>query len=171
MHVTVMNTALRLIPLDIAAIASILDDLDQFEQRWGVSAETNRNLILEVARQTGEMLHVSGAQAPWCGYLAVNEHTHMFIGTCGFKGGPGDDGVVEIAYFTFPDNERRGHATEMARALTDIARRHGGVRAVIAHTLPEKNASTRVLEKVGMIFGCEVDDPEDGRVWRWELRL
>jgi RimJ/RimL family protein N-acetyltransferase len=166
-----MNTSLRLIPLDIAAIASILDDLDQFEQRWGVSAEANRNLILEVARQTGEMLRVSGAIAPWCGYLAINDATHMFIGTCGFKGEPSPSGVVEIAYFTFPDNERRGYATEMARALTDIARGIGGVRTVIAHTRPEKGASTRVLEKVGMVLQGEVIDPEDGHVWRWELLL
>jgi RimJ/RimL family protein N-acetyltransferase len=166
-----MSTSLRLVPLDIAAIATILGDLDEFEERWGVSAETNRNLILEVARQTGEMLRVSGAREPWCGYLAINDTTRMFIGTCGFKGAPNADGAVEIAYFTFPDNERRGYATEMARALTDIAREVGGTRRVIAHTPPEKNASTRVLEKVGMVLQGEVMDPEDGRVWRWELSL
>jgi RimJ/RimL family protein N-acetyltransferase len=166
-----MTTPLRLIPLDIAAIAAILDDLDEFEQRWGVSAETNRNLILEVARQTGEMLRVSGANAPWCGYLAINEATRMFIGTCGFKGGPDPAGTVEIVYFTFPDNERRGYATEMARVLTDIARNIGGVRTVIAHTRVQSGASTRVLEKVGMSLSGEVMDPEDGRVWRWELSL
>src|ERR1043165_2309931 len=131
-----MNTALRLIPLDVAAIAMILDDLEEFEQRWGVSAEANRTLILEVARQTGEMLRVGGWQRPWCGYLAMNDATRMFIGTCGFKGGPGSDGAVEIAYFTFPENERRGYATEMAHALADVARKTGLARKVIAHTLP-----------------------------------
>ena len=166
-----MTTPLRLIPLDIAAIATILDDLDQFAERAGVSAEANRALIIEVARQTGEMLMVSGAQPPWCGYLAVNDATGIFVGTCGFKGPPGRDGVVEIAYFTFPDGERRGYATEMARWLTDIARNSGVVRKVVAHTLPEPGASTRVLEKVGMIYLGEVTDPEDGRVWRWELSL
>jgi RimJ/RimL family protein N-acetyltransferase len=163
--------SLRLIPLDIAAIAAILDDMDQFQERLGVSAQTNRTLIMEVARQTGEMLRVSGAQVPWCGYLVVNDATRMFIGTCGFKGAPGADGTVEIAYFTFPENEHRGYATQMARALTDVARRSGGARRVIAHTLPEKNASTRVLEKIGMSLQGEVTDPEDGRVWRWELSL
>jgi RimJ/RimL family protein N-acetyltransferase len=165
-----MKTHLQLIPLDIAAIATILDDLEQFEQRWGVSAETNRNLILEVARQTGEMLRVGGAVLPWCGYLALNEETHMFIGTCGFKGAP-EDGAVEIAYFTFPDNERRGYATDMAHSLTDIARSSNLVRKLIAHTRPERNASVRVLEKIGMSLVGEVDDPEDGRLWRWEMGL
>ena len=166
-----MTTTLRLIPLDVAAIATILDDLDQFEQRWGVSAEANRTLILEVARQTGEMLRVGGVRQPWCGYLAVNSETRMFIGTCGFKGAPGKDGAVEIAYFTFPDNERRGYATEMARALADVARHNGGVRRVVAHTGPQHGASTRVLEKIGMSLCGEVSDSEDGLVWRWELLL
>jgi len=166
-----VTTSLRLIPLDVAAIATILDDLEQFEERWGVSAETNRTLILEVARQTGEMLRVGGARQAWCGYLAMNDATRAFIGTCGFKGAPGEDGTVEIAYFTFPDNERRGYATEMARALTDLARCSGFARRVIAHTAPAHAASTRVLEKVGMTLYGEVSDPEEGVVWRWELVL
>ena len=166
-----MENSLRLIPLDIAAIAAILDDLDQFQERLGVSAETNRSLIVEVARQTGAMLQVSGAQAPWCGYLVVNEATRMFIGTCGFKGGPDSGGAVEIVYFTFPESEHRGYATRMARSLTDIARKSGAARRVIAHTQPGKGASTRVLEKIGMSLTGEVVHPEDGRVWRWEMTI
>lgn len=166
-----MNSDLRLIPLDVAAIATILDDLDQFAARAGVSAEANHALIIEVARQTGQMLMVSGAQPPWCGYLAVNDASGMFVGTCGFKGAPNRERSVEIAYFTFPDGERRGYATEMARSLTEIARRSGDVVKVIAHTLPEHSASTRVLEKIGMRFHGEAMEAEEGRVWRWELSL
>jgi RimJ/RimL family protein N-acetyltransferase len=42
------------------------------------------------------------------------------------------------------------------------------VRRAIAHTLPEANASGRVLAKCGLRFVGEVIDPEDGSVWRWE---
>jgi hypothetical protein len=44
------------------------------------------------------------------------------------------------------------------------------VRTVIAHTLPEENASTRALRGNGFAHAGEVIDPEDGRVWRWERR-
>jgi len=37
----------------------------------------------------------------------------------------------------------------------------------IAHTLPEPNASTRILEKVGLRRDGEARDPEVGVVWRW----
>ncbi len=166
-----MITQIRLIPLDVAAIAEILDDLEQFEAHSGISAETNRTVLIEVARQTGEMLRVGGVQPPWCGYLAVNQATRMLVGTCGFKGAPTEEGIVEIAYFTFPEGERRGYATEMAYSLTAIARGSSQVRKIVAHTQPERGASTRVLEKIGMYLEGEVTDPEDGRVWRWELSL
>jgi ribosomal-protein-alanine N-acetyltransferase len=39
---------------------------------------------------------------------------------------------------------------------------------VRAHTLPNPNASTRVLTKCGFHRVGEVIDPEDGLVWRWE---
>ena len=45
-----------------------------------------------------------------------------------------------------------------------------GSRLVCSHTLPAHNASTRVLEKLGMRFVGYADDPDEGTVWRWELK-
>ncbi|HEV7922967.1 MAG TPA: GNAT family N-acetyltransferase [Thermoanaerobaculia bacterium] len=106
-----------------------------------------------------------GAVAPWRGYFAVEET--RAIGSCGFKGNP-VNGAVEIAYFTFPPYEGRGFGTQMASALVRLALETDASLQVIAHTLPEPNASTRILSKNGFRFAGEVMDPEDGRVWRWE---
>jgi ribosomal-protein-alanine N-acetyltransferase len=95
--------------------------------------------------------------------------TKQIIGTCAFKGAPTKEKTVEIAYFTFPEFEGKGYATAMASLLIHAARSSPEVERVIAHTLPETNASTRILQKVGMQFAGEVVDPEDGRVWRWSL--
>jgi RimJ/RimL family protein N-acetyltransferase len=57
------------------------------------------------------------------------------------------DGVVEIAYFTFPDFEGQGYATAMAAELVDRAAQAADGRGVRAHMLPVKSASTLVLEK------------------------
>jgi RimJ/RimL family protein N-acetyltransferase len=43
------------------------------------------------------------------------------------------------------------------------------VQVVCAHTLPEENASTRVLRKVGMRFVGIDEDVDVGTVWRWEM--
>ena len=48
---------------------------------------------------------------PWLGYFALRNS--VCIGTCGFKGPP-ENNRVEIAYFTFPEYEGRGYATQMA---------------------------------------------------------
>jgi RimJ/RimL family protein N-acetyltransferase len=53
--------------------------------------------------------------------------------------------------------------------MIDYAFAHEEVKAVIAHTLAEKNASNSVLQKVGMKFIAEVDDPEEGKIWRWQI--
>ena len=127
------------------------------------------DLIHRVVGRTLTALPVSVDELHWSGYFAVDESTREVIGSCAFKAPPTDEGVVEIAYFTYPGFEGRGYATEMARKLVALATRSTAVRQVIAHTLPETNASTRVLQKVGMSLVGEVSDPEDGRVWRWQV--
>jgi ribosomal-protein-alanine N-acetyltransferase len=108
---------------------------------------------------------------PWVhGFSLVHRTSNAVIGRCGFKGPPDADGVVEIAYGVTPEHQGKGYATEAAAALVGYAFNDGQVRVVRAHTLPEPNASTRVLSKCGFQRVGEVIDPEDGLVWRWEKR-
>jgi ribosomal-protein-alanine N-acetyltransferase len=107
---------------------------------------------------------------PWLpGYGVVHKESGAVIGSAGFKGAPDMSGMVEIAYGIVPTHEGRGYATDVARMLVAWAFAHDEVALVRAHTLPEPNASTRVLTKCGFTFEGEVEDPEDGRVWRWRL--
>ena len=105
---------------------------------------------------------------PWCGYIAWQSSTPQGFG--GFVGRPNDKGVVEIGYLTFPAFERRGVASAVAAELVGIASKHG-VTAVIAHTLPEENPSTAVLRRNGFERDGEVQDPDEGTVWRWRRNL
>ena len=105
----------------------------------------------------------------WFGYFAVESETQRMVGGCSFKG-PAVEGAVEIAYYTFPDFEGQGIATAMAEFLIERARLLPEVTRVVAHTLRERNASTRVLEKVGMRLAGEAMDDETP-AWRWELDL
>ncbi len=120
----------------------------------------------EVFRATASLYQSVGFKEPWLGYLALEDSTP--VGTCGFKSAP-VDGRVEIAYFTFPGFEGKGFATAMAAKLVAIARRHEPHIVVAAQTLPERNASTRVLEKLGFHLAGSIDHPEDGEVWEWRI--
>jgi ribosomal-protein-alanine N-acetyltransferase len=108
---------------------------------------------------------------PWLhGFSMTHRTSGEVIGSCGFKGPPGDDAAVEIAYGVDPAHQGRGYATEAAQALVAFAFGSGQVKIVRAHTLPNENASTRVLTKCHFEKLGEVMDPEDGLVWRWELQ-
>jgi RimJ/RimL family protein N-acetyltransferase len=105
-----------------------------------------------------------GWSRPWIGYLAFEEGA--CVGTCAFTHAP-RDGVVEIAYYTFPGNEGRGVATRMAGRLVAVARASDPAVLVTAHTLPEENASTRVLRRVGFVLVGTAIHEEDGQIWIW----
>jgi [ribosomal protein S5]-alanine N-acetyltransferase len=128
------------------------------------------DLVHRLVGRTLVAIPASVDELQWGGYFVVDEGTREVVGSCAFKAPPTEDGAVEIAYFTYPGFEGRGYATAMARKLIQLAKNSAAVRQVIAHTLPEPNASTRVLQKVGMNFVGEVIDPEDGRVWRWQVQ-
>jgi len=106
---------------------------------------------------------------PWIhGFALIQRADNAVVGSCGFKGPPNADGAVEIAYGIDPNYRGNGYATEAAQALVTYAFKNSKVHMVSAHTLPETNASTRVLVKCGFKQVGEVIDPDDGPVWRWE---
>src|SRR6266496_3241345 len=103
----------------------------------------------------------------WFGHLVIEGESQQLVGICSLKGPP-VEGAVEMAYFTFPGFEGRGIGTAMARFTLDRAIGLQDVRRVTAHTAPAHNASTRILEKIGMRFVCE--EMEDGvAVWLWQI--
>lgn len=161
--------SIRLMRIDATLGETLEKGARHFEARYGVKPGSAIDVMLQVVEQT--LTNVTGGtgETPWGGYLAIDDDSGVVIGTCAFKSPPAEDATVEIAYFTFPAYEGKGYATAMAGKLIEAASRAPEVRRIIARTLPEPNASTRVLEKVGMRFAGEVVDPEDGRVWEWEI--
>lgn len=117
-----------------------------------------------IVEATAQMYADTGFVLPWVGYLAVRNS--KVLGTCGFKGPPKTD-AVEIAYFTFPENEGNGVGTEMASALVQRALAEAPDVLLTAQTLVDRNASHRILEKVGFVAKSTVEHPEDGTVLVW----
>jgi len=103
----------------------------------------------------------------WGTRLFVTGDPEELVGWGGFKGPP-DDGVVEVGYEIAEARRGRGLATAATKAMVAEALADDRVTTVIAHTLPERNASSRVLEKVG--FTHVGPATEDGEVvWRYAL--
>lgn len=163
---------ITLLPLDRTAAESLAADPVAFADRHKLLLAPYEAIAVEIAVLTADMLAKTGATMPWVGYLTLEGTQRHVVGTCGFKGGPDTSGTVEIAYFTFPQEEGSGIATKMALALVQLVSEvQPELAALRAHTLPERNASCRVLEKAGFQYVGPVVDPEDGPVWRWERPL
>lgn len=128
--------------------------------------------VRAIAAELAKAYANTGFVPPWVGYVAVVDEG--VVGLCGFKGPPApsdpapDDDVqrVEIAYFTLPPHEGRGHATAMADELIRLARRED---PSVAQTLREEGPSTSILAKHGFQRHAELIHPEDGEVWEWRL--
>ncbi len=108
---------------------------------------------------------------PWIhGFKMLRTADGVPVGNCGFKGPPGTDGSVEIAYSVETEYQNLGYASEAASAVVTFAFDSADVSIVRAHTMPQENASTRVLSKCGFTNIGDTQDPDDGLVWRWEVQ-
>lgn len=156
---TIQTARLNLVPHTLQDVHAMLDNLTP-EQRKHVSPEW-----------TARLARASRDDAWLLGFRLVARSGGETVGSAGFKGPPTAEGMAEIAYGIEPAHQGQGYGTEAAEALTKYALASGQVRVLRAHTLPETNASGRILSKNGFTFVGEVLDPEDGRVWRWERSL
>ncbi|MEZ4895061.1 MAG: GNAT family N-acetyltransferase [Saprospiraceae bacterium] len=116
-----------------------------------------------------DYLQENETELGWWNYLIVHRKDVRLIGTCGYKGSPSLQGEVEIGYEIAEAYQGQGLATEAARALVEYAFGYEDVQFVSANTLPEKNASNTLLQKLGFQFTGEEMDIEDGKVWTWRL--
>ncbi len=161
---------LSLRPWDPAHLVALLESAEEFARvsphRPGPGL---RDFFAsdDVSPEWVDALRRAAGPDAWTHGCAV-VHEPLVIGSAGFKGPPTEDGTVEIAYGIVPAFEGRGFATEVAAGLVAHAFGLDAVQLVRAHTLPENNASTRVLQKNGFRCTGEVQDPDDGAVWRWE---
>jgi len=114
-----------------------------------------------------DKIELNNAKPEWWTYFPILKKEHTLIGCCGYKGAPDENGIVEIGYEVAPDHRNCGLATEIANALIKHALNDMSVKSVMAHTLAETNASTRVLEKCGMKKVAELSDNLEGQIWRW----
>jgi RimJ/RimL family protein N-acetyltransferase len=153
-------------------LLALLESEETFHRSFGLRAASGlRDFYFsgEVSPKWLEQLRTASGADPWTyGFAVVVPTVGQVIGSAGFKGPPDAAGMVEVAYAIVPVWQGKGCATAALGKLIAFASADDQVRVLRAHTLPENNASTRVLAKIGFTKLGEVVDPEDGRVWRWE---
>jgi RimJ/RimL family protein N-acetyltransferase len=163
---------LRLVPHAPMDLRALIQGQECYESSSGLKPAAGlRDFIVspEVSPEWLADLETASEPDAWrYGFALIHPDSATVIGNAGFTGPPDVNGIAEIAYGVVPAFQGRGYATEAARALVAYAGADRRVRTLRAHTLPERNASTRVLEKCGFQRVSEISHPTDGLVWRWE---
>ena len=84
----------------------------------------------------------------WEGII-IHKIDNKIMGDMGFKGGPNEEGIIDLGYSIVPSYQGKGYATEMGKAMADWGLSQLNAKQVIATCNPDNFASIRVLEKIG----------------------
>jgi ribosomal-protein-alanine N-acetyltransferase len=158
----------RLVPAELPLLEAALESDAALAAALGVEVAPGWNGFPAALRHVRDSVAANPAAVEWGTRFFVDGGT--LVGWGGFKGAPSPDGEVELGYEIAPDLRGRGLATAAVRAMLVVAWAAPEVTSVVAHTLGERNASVRVLEKAGFTHEAEIVDPDDGPVWRFRLR-
>lgn len=121
----------------------------------------------EALPPTRDALAADPDRARWGARFFIAGEPEELVGWGGFKGPP-DEGFVEIGYEIAADRRRRGLAGEAVAAMLVEAFADPGVEGVLAHTLPERNESNRLLERAGFVHFGDVEEHGE-TAWRFIL--
>jgi ribosomal-protein-alanine N-acetyltransferase len=158
---------IRLVVADLSLLeAALAGDRELSQALGGAEVVEGWNGFPEALALVRDAVAVHPDSARWGSRFFLAGEPRALVGWGGFKGAP-QDGVVEVGYEITERHRNRGLATAAVAAMLDEAFADPEVRAVIAHTLPEPNASTRVLEKSGFARDGEAADDDGSAVWRW----
>lgn len=168
-RMTIKTRNLLIVPHLPRHLRALVRSVEEFEKTAGLRvADGISDQLLSASKDFFVRLEAAKQSDPWqFGFAVIHKIDNVLCGMAGFPGPPNELGFAEIAYGVAPKYQGRGLATEVAHALVDFASSDSRVKRICAHTLPEPNASTRVLEKCG--FNRAGESIDEGQVvWRWE---
>ena len=105
----------------------------------------------------------------WWARLLVERDTRRVVGSSGFVGPPDRDGVVVTGYAVYPEDQRRGYASEAVTALVAWALAQPAVQRVRATIHPTNHPSRRVAEQAGLKPVGMTHDAKEGDREVWEI--
>ena len=168
----ITTSELQLIPSQMKDLEDSLMNRAELAARLQVKIPAAYPVEADAVPWFCQLLKEDPSLVGWLHFMVMRVADRTLVGDGGFKGKPGqtgEAGLVEIGYSIVPEFRGRGYATEVAQALIDYAFSHPEVSAVAAHTGVGNIGSIKVLERAGMKIVGEMEDPEDGRMWRWRL--
>ena len=168
----ISSQRLQLVPLTPGALAALMNrDSVAAEHVLGgrfPSPELVPPLMVDALGFFLEIASAGPESAAWGARAYITTDTREIVGMGGFTGPPDEHGNVTMGYSVFPECQRRGYASEAARALAEWALSQPGVTRVQATISPRNVASERVAAYAGLHrTDAMEDDPDEGPVVVW----
>jgi [ribosomal protein S5]-alanine N-acetyltransferase len=160
---------LEIVPCSVEHLEKLIEGAEAFQTAFGLQAIEGHMPVAGALEFMLDQIHAWQLKHPWLPYLVIFYPDRAVVGMCGFKSLPDSHRAIEIGYGIAPSYQGRGFATTAVHQLINIAFESKLVVRVFAHTLPENNASTRVLAKCGMTKVGDAIEPDVGNVWKWEI--
>jgi [ribosomal protein S5]-alanine N-acetyltransferase len=167
----IRSQRLDLIPLSVEALRLIVDtDLSGLQRVLEAHVEVEWPRTIP-ARVGLNRLATAPEQQPWLTRAMLLRAQRRVIGNAGFHGPPDPHGRVEIGYEVLPSYQRRGYASEAARALMNWAHSTGGASVCIAGIAPDNLGSLALAESLGFVRVGTRIDADHGRELVFERPL
>lgn len=168
---TIETGSLRLIQCDTELLKAAIAGNEILAKKLGTIVQGDWTEFGTGALQySHDRLLENKDESGWWTYFPIHKQDNKLIGSGGYKGKPTIEGTVELGYEITSNYRNRGLATEMTKGLVENAFKDNRVKVIIAHTLGQENPSTSVLIKCGFVKVAEINDPDDGLIWKWELK-
>ncbi len=169
---TLETENLKLLPCDTEILRAAIEGNEILAKKINVSIQEDWSEFgIGVFQYSLDKIIENDDENGWWTYFPIHKNDNKLIGSGGYKGKPTPEGTVELGYEIAPNYRNQGLATEMTKALIENALKDIRVKNIIAHTLGHENASTTVLQKCGFVKINELIDPDEGLVWKWELKM
>jgi RimJ/RimL family protein N-acetyltransferase len=165
----ILTPQLKLLPANLALYEAVLLGNSVLSAVLGVIIPDKWTAFPEAILVSFDKIKSDPSLAEWFFHFIIHRADNKLIGTGGYKGHPSPEGMVEIGYEIISPYRGKGYATEAAAAFIQHAFSFANIQKVVAHTLPDYNASVSVLRKTGMQFVQKENHPEEGEVWLWEI--
>ncbi len=157
---------LYLKPLTAHELRLWTENLPALELKLDISyrAEPVMGHFLDIVK--GQLAYVEQDASNFLYYtfwFLIRKADRVVVGSADFKGGPDQNGEVELGYGLGREYEHNGYMTEAVQAMCRWALKQASVSRVIAETEAENLPSQRILERCGFRRF-----KQEGTIW-WKL--
>lgn len=143
------------LPRDASALQIALSD-EEVCRNVNVRPQTLEQVETAVTRMISRYGENSLEKIVRFTVAVVEKSANSVIGWAGLAPLELDDSQIEIYYGFQRGAWGKGYATEAAAAMLDFAFRNTQLDRICGITLKDNRASARVLEKIGLVYRCNI---------------